>query len=138
MESFRPLFGDLSSIPQSKTFKRSLLEFPSPLRGLIFHSKSKNLITPESSFPSPLRGLIFHSKDKQATLWKIAVSVPSSGTYLPFPATFPSKSDKDQVSVPSSGTYLPFFMLRQCIFLCGQFPSPLRGLIFHSPPSIYK
>ena len=61
--SFRPLFGDLSSISkESKDKENALKKFPSPLRGLIFH---------------------FRKKGDETKMVK-KVSVPSSGTYLPF------------------------------------------------------
>ena len=131
-------------------------------------------------FPSPLRGLIFHSGKKTTPGGLKLVSVPSSGTYLPFKCSPFVAMLQKQVSVPSSGTYLPFYdgvfeccavgsfrplfgdlssilknqSLRQHLRLgfrplfgdlssipnlpkmlqnsWTMFPSPLRGLIFHS------
>ena len=39
------------------------------------------------------------------------VSVPSSGTYLPFQEELDEEEEEEEVSVPSSGTYLPFQVL---------------------------
>ena len=58
---FRPLFGDLSSIRVDRIVLTEPTEFPSPLRGLIFHSEGTVIIMTQAEFPSPLRGLIFHS-----------------------------------------------------------------------------
>ena len=107
--------------------------FPSPLRGLIFHSNIFHFVKICTQFPSPLRGLIFHSLNLNAPPWGMRVSVPSSGTYLPFiiemrykilgimfPSPLrglifhskvqPQTKHTKKVSVPSSGTYLPFDM----------------------------
>ena len=82
--SFRPLFGDLSSILSVMQLITKQLSFPSPLRGLIFHSDVTHCcFVILCVFPSPLRGLIFHSENRNDSDNK-KVSVPSSGTYLPF------------------------------------------------------
>ena len=81
VKSFRPLFGDLSSIQVFVPWKLNNRSLPSPRRGLTRY-KMINDDLKESS-------------------------VPSSGTDLPFK----SKFDKEQEKT--------------------EFPFPLRGLIFH-------
>ena len=86
----------------------------------------------ELRFPSPLRGLIFHSSTGYSENTAITpVSVPSSGTYLPFKMSatedFGAKSFRPLFGDLSS--ILSF----NCTMIKGflEFPSPLRGLIFH-------
>ena len=109
--SFRPLAGDLSSLPilnqilQTKLLQVSvplqgtylpylliimkfqfLSSFPSPCRGLIFltrHSCRSYTVVP--SFPSPCRGLIFLTSLLLPPIIPRNFSVPLQGTYLPYP-----------------------------------------------------
>ena len=106
------------SVPSSGTylpFQKSLLKqqkihwFPSPLRGLIFHSRNPCYVKSGYRwFPSPLRGLIFHS----VTNFAIAVR------HECFRPLFGDLSSIQKVGIGD-----------EVIF---KFPSPLRGLIFHS------
>ena len=107
--SFRPLFGDLSSIQKEKNqHTRFQFGVSVPSSGtylpFIMVTKSYKIY---GKFPSPLRGLIFHSAEQDIQTFASRVSVPSSGTYLPFEVKEFNNSGI-VVSVPSSGTYLPF------------------------------
>ena len=128
--SFRPLFEDLSSIEENHNLIYFTLGFR-PLFGDLSSIQENliKLVQVEKAFPSPLRGLIFHLKyDDYMALQ--SVSVPSSGTYLPSEAQL-YDGVFECVSVPSSGTYLPSAVFYSINAMKIEFPSPLRGLIFH-------
>ena len=59
------------------------------------------------------------------------VSVPIQGTYLPF-ALVSLMAKFECISVPIQGTYLPFEKEAIANAIEQKFPSPFRGLIFHS------
>ena len=83
--NFRPLFGDLSSIPRWYVIIKNVNAFSVPSSGtylpfLTLQERTKK----EYDFPSPLRGLIFHFVTFAKPKKEAVFSVPSSGTYLPF------------------------------------------------------
>ena len=86
----------------------------------------------KEQFPSPLRGLIFHSLFAFYCFLSDAGFRPLFGDLSSIRLFQLSVYDRFSVSVPSSGTYLPFIFVGGFQIGTEEFPSPLRGLIFHS------
>ena len=123
----------------SRMFSNSSHLFPSPLRGLIFHRKLYTRLVSHRHGFRPLFGDLssIYGMNWLKCRYSI-VSVPSSGTYLPSITREVVSTEVESVSVPSSGTYLPSRNRHKRLHTFDEFPSPLRGLIFHQGNKVFK